>query len=120
MIERFHGDRVLAYFGAPIAARNAPRAALEAALAVLRSGPPGAGLGIASGEVLAGQVGLPGASPYVVLGDVIERAAELAEAAAGTAATRVYVDAATARAVEGRALEAIDLNGREAYILTAR
>ncbi len=120
MIERFHGDRVLAYFGAPIAARNAPRAALEAALAVLRSGPPGAGLGIASGEVLAGQVGLPGASPYVVLGDVIERAAELAEAAAGTAATRVCVDAATARAVEGRALEAIDLDGREAYILTAR
>jgi class 3 adenylate cyclase len=124
MIERFHGDRVLVYFGAPIAARNAPRAALEAALAMARADLPGAGLGISSGEVLAGQVTLAGASPYVVLGDVVDRAAELAEAAAadtaGASPARVYVDAATARAVEGRALDAIDLNGREAYILTAR
>jgi adenylate cyclase len=120
MIERFHGDRVLAYFGAPLAVRNAPRAALEAALAVVRSGLPGAGLGIASGEVLAGQVSLPGASPYIVLGEVVERAAQLAEAAAGADAARVYADAATARAVEGHALDAIDLNGREAFVLTAR
>ncbi len=132
MIERFHGAQVLAYFGAPLPLRHAPRAALEAALAIVRSYPewsrriagdstqaPKVAIGIASGEVLAGQVTLPGASPFVVLGETVERASGLATQALDND-TQVLVDPATAQAVAAKGLEQVQVAGVEAYKLIKR
>ena len=130
LLERFQGNRILAYFGAPLALRQPQRAALEAALALTRAhrarveaGAPPLALGIACGPALVGQVSLPGASPYVVLGEVVERASALAttDRPAGIGPdSRVLVDTACADAVSGQSLQAIDTGGQPAYILTAR
>jgi adenylate cyclase len=131
MVERFHGNSVLAYFGAPLPLRQPERAALEAALAMTRQhadwaaqlpAAPALGIGIATGEALVGQVGLTGAQPYVVLGEVVERAAALATAATppNLGGARVLADPASAGGVEGRALEATESAGQPAYLMTAR
>lgn len=129
MVERFQGNHILAYFGAPLPARQPARAALEAALAMSRAhaaragaDTPKLGIGIASGQALAGQVNLPGASPYIVLGDVVERAIALASAETPpiNIGTRVLADPATAGAVGGHALETVDAGGMPASLMTAR
>jgi adenylate cyclase len=132
MVERFQGNSVLAYFGTPLPLRQPARAALEAALGMVRqhagwaapqsAEKPRLGIGIASGDALAGQIGMSGASPYIVLGDVVERAAALASATDPPVkdGARVLADPATAGAVEGRALEATESAGQPAYLMTAR
>jgi class 3 adenylate cyclase/tetratricopeptide (TPR) repeat protein len=88
-VEKFIGDAILAVFGAPVAHEDDPRRAAETALAMLdalsaRSEAAGGGLqlriGINSGLVIAGPRGDGGATG--VLGDAVNTAARLQEAAA--------------------------------------
>ena len=73
-------------FGAPQDQPDHRDRALRAASALPRQlaadgGPLSAGIGVASGEVLAGFVGTPERFEYTVIGDVVNVAARLCEAA---------------------------------------
>ena len=104
------GDGVYAFFGAPVLHADDPWRAVQAALALQRSiaavdvpGMPGVrlqcGIGIATGEVIAGNVGSERRMHYAVVGDSVQVAARL-QAAAGPG--QILADEPTYRAVESR------------------
>ena len=89
-VDKHIGDAVMALFGAPRAhdtdALRAARAALDihaalANLARLAARPLAAHIGIASGEVIAGTQGRAGFRDYTVIGDSVNLAARLVDAA---------------------------------------
>jgi adenylate cyclase len=101
------GDGVFAFFGAPVLHSNDPeravRAALEVQLHVSRLDIPSmpgvrlqTGIGITSGQVLAGNIGSERRMHYAVVGDPVNVAARL-QAAAGPG--QILVDEATHAAV---------------------
>jgi adenylate cyclase len=103
------GDGVFAFFGAPVMRSNDPERAVRAALdlqaqVALLDIPsmPGVrlqtGIGITSGEVLAGNIGSQRRMHYAVVGDAVNVAARL-QTAAGPG--QILVDAATHDAVSG-------------------
>ena len=63
--------------------------------------PVGLGIGIASGEVVAGYAGTPQRTAYVCVGAAVERAAR-PEALAGGGAGAVLIDGRTRAAIGGR------------------
>lgn len=139
MVDRFQGTGVLAYFGAPLPLRNPQRAALEAALAITRSRAtwgtavadaqgalPQLSIGIAAGPVVTGQVPMKKSSPFVLVGEAVGQALQLATAAASAAAGTgfsVLVSAQVADSVGHTGLErfaeSMD-HGLPAYTLIAR
>ena len=101
------GDGVFAFFGAPVMHSDDPERAVRAALAVQTAvmrleipTMPGvrlqAGIGITSGEVIAGNVGSERRMHYAVVGDSVNVAARL-QVAAGPG--QILVDEATHDAV---------------------
>jgi adenylate cyclase len=123
---KFEGDAALCIFGAPIPqpdhAVHALRAArrLAADLTQLRNRHPelDAGIGVASGTVVAGNIGSARRYEYTVIGDPVNLAArlcELAKAAPG----RVLVDAASVTAASPQerarweARGEVELRGRQ-------
>jgi class 3 adenylate cyclase len=101
------GDGVFAFFGAPIMHSDDPERAVRAALAVQAAvgsrdipSMPGvrlqAGIGVASGEVIAGNVGSERRMHYAVVGDSVNVASRL-QVAAGPG--QILVDEATHDAV---------------------
>ncbi|MFN2520272.1 MAG: adenylate/guanylate cyclase domain-containing protein [Candidatus Limnocylindria bacterium] len=106
------GDGVFAFFGAPVAHTDDParavRAALEIQDAVMRLDIPAmpgvrlqTGIGITSGEVIAGNVGSERRMHYAVVGDPVNVAARL-QAAAGP--NQILIDEATNDSVRGQVL----------------
>jgi class 3 adenylate cyclase len=106
------GDGVFAFFGAPVMHSNDPERAVRAALELQAQvalleipSMPGvrlqAGIGITSGEVLAGNIGSQRRMHYAVVGDAVNVAARL-QAAAGPG--QILVDAATHDAVRARVI----------------
>jgi adenylate cyclase len=86
LVNKFVGDAVLAVFGAPVALEGHPAAALSAGRAmadrlVTEAPEIGAGIGIATGEVVAGNVGHHSRFEYTVVGDAVNTAARLTELA---------------------------------------
>ncbi len=86
LVNKFIGDAVLAIFGAPVVLDDHPGAALAAARAMagrLAVEVPeiGAGIGVATGEVVAGNVGHHRRFEYTVVGDAVNTAARLTELA---------------------------------------
>ncbi|MGH7722436.1 MAG: adenylate/guanylate cyclase domain-containing protein [Candidatus Dormibacteria bacterium] len=102
---KFEGDAALCIFGAPLPqpdhAQRALRAArqLSAGLEQLERRHPGldAGIAVASGMVVAGNIGSEQRYEYTVIGDPVNVAARLCELAK-TAPGRVLVDAASVEA----------------------
>ena len=103
------GDGIFAFFGAPVMHSNDPERAVRAALAmqsaVMRLEIPTmpgvrlqTGIGITSGEVIAGNIGSERRMHYAVVGDSVNVAARL-EAAAGPG--QILVDQPTHEAVRG-------------------
>ncbi|MDP9273461.1 MAG: response regulator [Chloroflexota bacterium] len=101
------GDGVFAFFGAPVTHSDDPARAVRAALAMQTAvarleipAMPGvrlqAGIGITTGEVIAGNVGSEHRMHYAVVGDSVNVAAHL-QAAAGPG--QILVDEATHDAV---------------------
>jgi adenylate cyclase len=85
-VNKFEGDAALCIFGAPQDQPDHAVRALRAARALPRQlehtgGPLRAGIGLASGEVLAGFVGTPERYEYTVIGDVVNLAARLCDEA---------------------------------------
>ena len=94
-LNKFAGDEAMAVFGAPLAEPNHAEAAVKAALeiqksiAALNSGREkehlklGVGIGINSGEVVAGNLGSSRRMEYTVIGDHVNVAARLTSIAKG-------------------------------------
>ena len=86
LVNKFIGDAVLAIFGAPVEHDNHAGAALGAARAMARRlaeevPEVGAGIGVSTGEVVAGNVGHASRFEYTVIGDAVNSAARLTDLA---------------------------------------
>ncbi len=86
LLNKFEGDGCLAIFGAPTDIEDPEDAALSAALAIperIRTEVPEceAGIGVAYGDVVAGNVGAHERFEYTVIGDPVNEAARLCELA---------------------------------------
>jgi adenylate cyclase len=86
LVNKFIGDAVLAVFGAPVDHPDHAGAALAAARAMaarLSEEVPeiGSGIGVATGEVVAGNVGHASRFEYTVIGDAVNCAARLTDLA---------------------------------------
>lgn len=84
LVNKFEGDAVLAVFGAPVSLTNAEEEALAAARGMaerLRVEVPEltAGIGVAAGQVVAGNVGAKDRFEYTVIGEPVNEAARLCE-----------------------------------------
>ncbi len=130
-LDKYIGDELMAFFGAPVSTGddtlNALRAALEMQ-AVFRQvcskiGNPelaqlGLGIGLHSGEVAVGNVGSERVMSYTVIGDVVNTARRIQQAAPGGA---VYISESTyqmaASAIEAERLEARMFSGKSAPIV---
>lgn len=98
-INKFEGDAAMCVFGAPRHREDHAERALHAASALprelARDGDVlGAGIGVATGEVIAGFVGTVERFEYTVIGDVVNLASRLCDAAKDTA-TGVLASATT-------------------------
>ncbi|QIS20964.1 adenylate/guanylate cyclase domain-containing protein [Nocardia terpenica] len=86
LVNKFEGDAALAVFGTPAPISDAPGAALAAARAI-RDRISGAatefdaGIGVAAGRVVAGNVGAHRRYEFTVIGDAVNEAARLCELA---------------------------------------
>ncbi|WP_167099334.1 adenylate/guanylate cyclase domain-containing protein [Mycobacterium sp. DL592] len=103
MVNKFEGDATLAIFGAPVTLDNPEDDALAAARAIvarLEHEVPecAAGIGVAAGQVVAGNVGANERFEYTVIGEPVNEAARLSELAKsrphGVLASAVTVEAA--------------------------
>ncbi|WP_448509607.1 CHASE2 domain-containing protein [Immundisolibacter sp.] len=96
-LDKYTGDGLVAFWGAPIAPADHAQSALDAALeiraAITRFNaarhargafPVRVRIGLATGRALVGDLGTPFRSTYTAVGDVINLAARLQEAARGT------------------------------------
>ena len=85
LVNKFEGDAALCIFGAPIELDDDATAALRAARRirdeVLAAGEFDIGVGVARGLVFAGDVGSATRLEYTVIGDAVNEAARLTEAA---------------------------------------
>jgi class 3 adenylate cyclase/tetratricopeptide (TPR) repeat protein len=130
-VDKLTGDGIMAVFGAPVAheddAERAVRAALSMQRAVRRvldderggGAPLGLRVGLNTGEVVAG---IQAAIEYTVIGDTVNTAARLADAAAiGAVYAGVTTSAATRHVASWRQLRPLRLKGKrepvEAYEL---
>ena len=101
LVNKFEGDATLAIFGAPVALDKPEDEALAAARAIAerieREVPEcPARIGVAAGQVVAGNVGAKERFEYTVIGEPVNEAARLAE----LARTEPHRVAASATAVE--------------------
>jgi adenylate cyclase len=101
LINKFQGDAALAVFGAPIRTDDAATAALAAARTLatnLRRLPDVEfGIGVSAGPVFAGNIGAENRYEYTVIGDPVNEAARLADAAKNTACRTLASGAAISR-----------------------
>lgn len=84
LVNKFEGDAVLAVFGAPVSLENPEDESLGAARAIasrLRVEMPelDAGIGVAAGQVVAGNVGAKERFEYTVIGEPVNEASRLCE-----------------------------------------
>ncbi len=133
VVDKFVGDEIMAVFGAPVAHPDDAARALSAAAAMQRAmielnrerserGAPkvGLGIGVNTGEVVAGNMGSPERLNYTVLGSPVNLASRLCSAAR---AGDVLVGESTAAAVGSDDLEPlgeIELKGFEAPVAVHR
>ena len=86
LVNKFEGDATLAIFGAPVVLENPEREALAAARAIARRlerevPECPARIGVAAGQVVAGNVGGKERFEYTVIGEPVNEAARLSELA---------------------------------------
>lgn len=127
-VDKFIGDAVMAVWGAPLDMDNPEQAAAEAALAcaaavdranTVAETKLNMRIGVAAGDVIAGNLGSKGRFNYTVIGDAVNRASRL-EQENKRLGTRILIDEAVAArltgALSGRArfLEEIALRGQTA------
>ncbi|GEB12414.1 HAMP domain-containing protein [Pimelobacter simplex] len=129
LVNKFIGDAVLAIFGAPVELADHAAAALAAARAMaarlaVEVPEVGAGIGVATGQVVAGNVGHEQRFEYTVIGDAVNSAARLTDLAkdvpGGVLASWASVEAAGPdEAAHWRGHGDVVLRGRSAPTLLA-
>lgn len=128
IINKFQGDAALAVFGAPLALADPNSAALQAARELrvkLQGLPLQAGIGVASGHVVAGHIGGADRFEYTVIGDAVNQAARLTDMAKKTPG-RVLTTVATLRGANEveqsrwTPLKSVELRGRHHMTQLAR
>jgi adenylate cyclase len=130
VLDKFLGDGLMAHWGAPVATDRDPLNAIESAAAMLRLAEAlnvkrrakglaeiRLGMGVSTGEVVAGAIGSPKRMDYTVIGDSVNLAARLEQL------TKVYgvsliADEATAAALAAspfvlRDLDTVRVRGRQ-------
>ncbi|MFJ1767300.1 adenylate/guanylate cyclase domain-containing protein [Amycolatopsis sp. NPDC088138] len=122
LVNKFVGDAVLAIFGAPTPLDDHATCALAAGRAIaarLAAEVPDcpAGIGVATGDAVAGNVGDPHRFEYTVIGDPVNEAARLTELAKNAdgrllASWAAVESAATDEAACWQASEDVTLRGR--------
>ncbi len=132
VVNQMVGDGLMAVFGAPLSLVDPTGAAVRAALDMIemielfnrepeRSGKPaiGIGIGIASGEVIAGYTGTQQRATYTCVGDAVNLAARLEEHTK-TVGHAVLTDDATRLGLGERclfeALGAVAIKGKSALV----
>lgn len=130
LVNKFMGDAVLAIFGAPTDLDDHAGAALSAARVIaarIADEMPeiGAGIGVSTGQAVAGNVGARSRFEYTVIGDAVNSAARLEELAkdvdGGVLAAAASVTAADpAEQAHWVEHESTVLRGRDAPTATAR
>lgn len=129
VLDKFLGDAIMAHWGAPIATDRDPLNAVEAAVQMLRLAEAlnvrrkdqgladlKLGMGIATGDVVAGAIGSPKRMDYTVIGDSVNLASRL-EALTKLYGVGLVICEATAAAVAGnghalRELDVVRVRGR--------
>ena len=85
LVNKFEGDAALCVFGAPAPLADAPSAGLRAARGIrdriAEGGELEIGIGVAYGQVIAGQIGTASRLEYTVIGDAVNEASRLTELA---------------------------------------
>jgi class 3 adenylate cyclase len=103
LVNKFEGDAALCVFGAPAELPDPAGAALRSARrichAVAEAGEVDVGVGVACGQVWAGQVGAASRLEYTVIGDPVNEAARLTELAKDHTG-RAVASAATVQAAQ--------------------
>ncbi|WP_030484659.1 adenylate/guanylate cyclase domain-containing protein [Nocardioides aequoreus] len=122
LVNKFIGDAALAVFGAPVempdhAARALATARAMAARLAEEVPELDAGIGVATGEAVAGNVGEESRFEYTVIGDAVNAAARLTELAKDVegrvlVATATVDDAGKDEARHWTAYDAVTLRGR--------
>ncbi|WP_326954175.1 adenylate/guanylate cyclase domain-containing protein [Amycolatopsis sp. NBC_01286] len=122
LVNKFVGDAVLAIFGAPTVLADHATCALAAARAIaarLATEVPDcpAGIGVATGDAVAGNVGDPRRFEYTVIGDPVNEAARLTELAKNVdgrllASWTAVESAGSAESDHWQATEEVTLRGR--------
>ena len=107
-VNKFEGDAAMCLFGAPQHQPDHADRALRTAAALPREmahvdGLLDAGIGVASGEVIAGFVGTPERFEYTVIGDVVNLASRLCDAAKDAKVPVLASESTTRRASTGDA-----------------
>ncbi len=132
VVNQMSGDGLMAIFGAPLPLPDHAACAVRAALEMIEmiglfnaervaEGKPGIaiGIGIASGEMVAGYTGTQSRATYTCIGDTVNLAARL-EAHTKLARRPVLIDAATraalAEGVPVDAVGAVQFNGKAAPV----
>ena len=132
VVNQMIGDGLMAIFGAPLPLPEPADSAVRAALEMIEmielfnlervvSGkvPIRIGIGIASGEMVAGYTGTQSRATYTCIGDTVNLAARL-EAHTKVAQRTILIDAATraalAEAVQVDAVGAVQFNGKAAPV----
>ncbi len=129
-VDKFIGDEVMALFGAPVAHENDPERAVRCALDMRAAVDAfnrewGAGLaihvGVNTGRVLAGFVGVGSGSAYSVMGDAVNVAARLTKVA-GLGGILIGPDTArlAGHLFEFAAAGSINVKGREGPVVAHR
>jgi adenylate cyclase len=123
-VNKFEGDAALAIFGAPVELPEAPGAGLRAARVLCRRLADEvpqleAGVGVATGRAVAGNIGAERRFEYTVIGDPVNEAARLSDLAKERSprvlASRVTLDAAGEdERRHWRTGDAVRLRGRSA------
>ncbi|MCW2836978.1 MAG: hypothetical protein JWQ15_1092 [Marmoricola sp.] len=129
LVNKFIGDAALAIFGAPVELEDHATHALAAARAMARRLDEevpdlGAGIGVATGEAVAGNVGDESRFEYTVIGDAVNAAARLTELAkdvdGGVLAAWESVEAAGAEeAGHWKRHDTVTLRGRRSETVLA-
>ena len=127
-VDKFIGDGIMAGFGVPLAVEDHAFCAVRAGLEMLRrldawnaergaggEAPVQIGVGLHTGEVVAGSIGSSKKMQYTLIGDTVNTASRL-EQLTKDVGVRLVVSEATWRAVEGRvqgrALAPVRLKGK--------